>query len=191
MSTSWARPETPRESEVPDGGDHLRRLTHLALYVAAATVLFVLERLIPNPLPWVRLGLANAVTLLVLVRLGAAAALWVQSTRLVLAGLLTGSLLGPTCLLAVSGGIASWLVMAGMRRFLAPWFSLLGISVLGAVAHVATQIAVVATLFHAGVSVLSLLPVFLGSALVTGACIGLVTEALVLRLTALRPAERP
>ena len=41
--------------------------TRIALWAAAGALLFILERLIPNPVPWVRLGLANIVTLLALV----------------------------------------------------------------------------------------------------------------------------
>ena len=48
--------------------------TRLAILVAVATVLQVAESLIPKPLPWLRLGLANAVTLLVVLRAGFGAA---------------------------------------------------------------------------------------------------------------------
>jgi len=56
----------------PLGGTALR--ARLALYAAAAALLFVLERALPNPVPWVRLGLPNVVTLIVLLEHGARAA---------------------------------------------------------------------------------------------------------------------
>jgi heptaprenyl diphosphate synthase len=160
----------------------LQYRAHLAVYIAAATVVFVLERLIPTPLPWVRLGLANAVTLLVLFRMGTLAALWVQLSRLLLGGLFAGTLLGPQFLLALGGGLGSWLVMAWARHAGGRWLSMLGISALGAVSHVFCQLLVVAFLFGAGDSVFTLVPLFLGIALITGTLIGVVSQVLFLRL---------
>jgi heptaprenyl diphosphate synthase len=180
-----------RESSVPDHAAQLRHRAHLALYVAAATVAFVVERSIPSPLPWVRLGLANGVILLVLYRHGAGAALWVQLGRIVLGSLFAGTFLGPSFLLAVAGGCSSWMIMAGVRRFLASWFSLLGISVLGATAHVLAQLALAAWVFRAGSGIFTLVPVFLVLGLVTGTCIGIMTQALLGRLHAVPAAGGP
>ncbi len=61
-----SKPEASRE--------RLALRARVALYAAAAALLFILERLVPTPLPWVRLGLANIVTLLVLLQHGGRAA---------------------------------------------------------------------------------------------------------------------
>lgn len=154
----------------------------LALYAAAATLLFVLERLLPNPLPWVRLGLANVVTLIVLLLHGPRAASAVLILRLLLGGLLTGSLFGPQFLLAASGGLASLSAMTVSQALLGRLLSPLGVSVLGASAHAVTQILVVAVGFGAGSGILTLLPLFLALALVSGAVIGVLADVLVARL---------
>lgn len=183
-----ARPERAVPGQTGAGPLDLQQYAHLATYAAMATVLFVVERLIPNPLPWVRLGLANGVILVVLFRHGALAALWVQLARLILGAVFAGAFLGPSFLLALMGGLGGWLVMATAKRLLGRRLSLLGISVLGATAHVVAQLLVVAWVFGAGRGIFSLLPMFLSVALISGACIGLVAQVLLLRLGALHTA---
>ncbi len=160
---------------------------HLALYAAAATLLFLFERLLPNPVPWVRLGLANMVTLYVLLRHGAGAALWVLALRLCLGGFFAGTLLGPQFWLGAGGGAVSWLVMLAAARVGGAWLSPLGISVLGASAHALTQLGMVAALFAAGSGVWALLPLFLGIGIVTGAFTGVVVDVLLARLERVPP----
>ena len=157
-----------------------RLRARLALYAAAATLLFLLERALPNPVPWVRLGLANGVTLLVLLRHGPGAAAAVLALRLGLGGFFAGTLLGPQFLLAASGGIASWAAMVLAARWRA--LSALGVSVTGASAHAATQLAVVDVVFAAGHGMWDLLSLFLGLALATGTLTGLLVDVLSSRL---------
>lgn len=154
----------------------------LALYAAAATILFVLERLIPNPLPWLRLGLANTVTVVVLLRHGAKAALAVLALRTGLAAFFAGTFIGPQFILAAAGGAASLGVMVLASRLGGRIWSALGISILGAVAHALAQLAVVGVVFGVGAGVRSLLPVFLAISLCTGSVIGLLADALLARV---------
>jgi len=153
-----------------------RTLARTALLVAVATTLAIAESLIPKPLPWLRLGLANGVTLLALVRLGFGEAATVTAIRLLLGALLLGTLGGPAFVLAAAGGAAALLVMAGADRVVSPPLTVLGVSVLGSAAHVAGQLVAIGALFGAGTSVLSLAPLLL----VTAVPLGLVTGAVVL-----------
>lgn len=159
-----------------------RLYVRVALYAAAATLLFLVERLLPNPFPWVRLGLANVVTLFVLLAHGARAAGAVFVLRLLLGGFFAGTLFGPQFLLAASGGLASFLVMSIACRLGSRTLSALGISALGSCAHAGTQVAVVAVAFAAGGGILSMLPLFLTLALFTGSLVGLLGNVLVARL---------
>jgi heptaprenyl diphosphate synthase len=154
----------------------------IALYAAAATLLFILERLLPNPLPFVRLGLANVVTLIVLLAHGVRAAAWVLVLRLLLGGFFAGTLLGPQFLLAVAGSTASLLVMGAGAWLGARIWSPLGLSLLGAATHAVVQLAVVAALFGAGTGVFLFLPLFLGLAVITGTCTGIVADVVLARL---------
>jgi heptaprenyl diphosphate synthase len=169
-----SRPEAGREGLV------LR--ARLALYAAAAALLFVLERLVPTPLPWVRLGLPNVVTLLVLLQHGGRAAAVVLGLRLVLGGFFAGTLFGPQFALSSAGGVASFAVMLVAARLGSPQLSPLGLSLLGAAAHAVAQLGVVGVWFAGRSEILSLLPLFLAIALVTGSITGLAADALLARL---------
>jgi heptaprenyl diphosphate synthase len=151
-----------------------RTAARLGLLVAVAVTLQIAESMIPRPLPWLRLGLANAVALLVLVRAGLRSALVVTSIRVVLSGLLLGTFGGPAFLLSAAGGLAATLAMAGALRAVPP-LSLLGVSVVGSSAHVGGQLATLGPLLGIGAQAAVLSPLLL----VTAVPVGLVTGALV------------
>lgn len=153
-----------------------RIVARLAVLIAVAATLQIAEGLIPKPLPWLRLGLANGVTLLVIVRLGAGAALGVAVARVVMGGLVLGTFGGPAFVLSAAGSAAAWLVMAASWRRLAPPLSLLGVSVLGSAAHVAGQLVALGAVLGVGRGVLALAPVLAATAVP----LGLVTGAVIL-----------
>ena len=153
----------------------------LALYAAAAALLFVLERALPNPVPWVRLGLPNVVTLIVLLEHGARAASLVLVVRLLLGGLFAGTLFGPQSLLSAAGGGASLVAMAIAARLASHRLSPFGISLLGAAAHATAQLGALALWFGAD-GMLAFLPLFGGLSLATGAATGWIADALLARL---------
>jgi len=159
-----------------------RSLARLAVLVAVAVTLSIAESMIPKPLPWLRLGLANGVTLLALARLGARVALAVTVARVVLAGLLLGTLGGPAFALAASGSLAAWAVMALARAIAPGALSLIGVSVLGAGAHVAGQLAALAALTGVGRGVLALSPWLAATAVPLGIVTGGVILAVHRRL---------
>ena len=125
-----------------------RRMIMLALCVAVAGILHVVESGLPVllPVPGAKLGLANMVSLFVLAAYGWRDALYVAGLRVVLGSLLGGGLLGPSFVMAMSGALVSILVMTWGRRLERPAFSLVGISILGAAAHNVAQIVVAAAL---------------------------------------------
>jgi heptaprenyl diphosphate synthase len=169
---------------VPPDARAARLRTRIALYAAAATVLFILERALPNPVPWLRLGLANAVTLVALVEHGPAPAAAVVAIRLVLGGFFTGGLFGPQFVLAASGAVASFAVMAVAAR--ARLWSPLGLSLWGAVAHAVAQLAAASRVLAGGSGIWALLPLFLALAIATGTVTGFAADLVLRRLDAAR-----
>lgn len=163
----------------------------IALYAAAATVMFVLERLLPNPLPWVRLGLANVVTLVALLDLGARPAAAVVVLRLLLGSFFAGTVFGPQFVLSACGAAASWGAMALGAAVGARIWSPLGLSLLGAVAHAVAQLAAASRLLGGGDGLWALLPLFLVLAIATGVVTGLGADLLVRRLAAAHPPAGP
>jgi heptaprenyl diphosphate synthase len=161
-----------------------RAAARLAIFVAVATVLQVAESLVPKPLPWLRLGLANAVTLLVLVRAGFAAAAGVTAVRLLLGGLVLGTLGSPPFVLSAAGGLSALVVMGAGVRLAMPPLSCLGVSVLGAASHVAGQLVAFSALFDLGSAVLVLAPLLTATAVPLGLVSGAVVLAVHRRLPA-------
>ncbi len=160
-----------------------RQLARLGLFTGAALALFAFEQLIPRPLPWMKLGLANLAVLLALLAQGPVAALIVQLTKWLAGSLLTGSLGGPAFAIAGIAGAGSWAAMSLVQRTTGRLFSPLGLSLIGATAHQTLQL-VSAGLFVQQLGLLSLLPLSLLSALLSGAFIGLLSSAVLRKLAA-------
>lgn len=116
----------------------------IALLVALSCVLQVSESLLPHPIPGLRLGLANLVTLVALVRLGFRAAVEIALLRTVLSSLIMGTFLSPTFVLSICGGLFSALAMGLLlpfsRRRRRIGFSIIGISIAGALVHNVVQL---------------------------------------------------
>jgi heptaprenyl diphosphate synthase len=72
-----------------------KKNTQIAFLVACASVLQILESLIPNPIPGVRLGLANMITLVALVDLGVGAAVEIAVLRTVCSSFILGTFFHP------------------------------------------------------------------------------------------------
>jgi heptaprenyl diphosphate synthase len=147
---------------------------HIARMAAFALGLSVLEAAIPSPLPGVKPGLANIVTLIVLARYGWRTAAWVSLLRVLAGSLLFGNFLAPGFFLSFTGAICSLLVLAASRHLPQRWFGAVTHSVLAAFAHIAGQMLVVYfwLIPHAGIAYL--VPVFAGAALLFGTVNGLI-----------------
>ena len=152
-----------------------RRIAGLA---AAAIGLTLAEAAIPLPIPGIKPGLANIVTLLVLYRYGWRTAAWVAGLRIVAGALALGQFLTPTFVLSLSGGVMSLAVLAIGLQLPPRWFGPVGLSLLAAFAHIGTQLLVVDVWLLPGASILGLLPLFLGAAWLTGIANGLATAHL-------------
>jgi heptaprenyl diphosphate synthase len=155
--------------------DEDRRIATLA---AAAVGLTLVEAAIPLPLPGIKPGLANIVTLVVLYQFGWRAALWVSLLRIVAGGLALGTFLTPTFVMSLAGGLASLFVLALLARLPRSLFGPVGLSVLAAFGHIGAQLGVVAVWLMPGVNLVPLLAVFLAAAWLSGLVNGLVVAGL-------------
>ena len=111
----------------------------IALFVALSCVLQISETLIPHPVPGLRLGLANILTLTALVMLGFRPALEITLMRTVLSSFITGTFMSPGFILSFSGAVISTLIMGLLlhlsTRYPRGGLSLIGISIAGAFSH--------------------------------------------------------
>lgn len=150
----------------------------VARLAAAAIGLALVDAAIPLPLPGVKPGLANIVTLLVLYRYGFGTAAWVTGLRIFAGGLLLGHFLAPGFFLSLAGASLSLLMLAFARYLPRRWFGPVSLSVLAAFAHIGGQLllARVWLIPHDGVFLLA--PVFLAAALFFGIINGLIVARL-------------
>lgn len=169
----------PSPAEKISDLERVRRNTHLALLVALASAVHTVEAAIPSPVPWLKFGFANILTITAISLYDFRAGLTVALLRIMVGSLIIGSFLTPSFFIGLSGGIASALVMGTSYRFFGGIFSLVGISVLGAYASNLAQMVTVYLMFIRHSEVFMLLPVFLGFGLVTGIINGIGGEFLV------------
>ncbi len=154
-----------------------RQLTLCAVLAAMALALSYLENLFPIalaiPIPGVKLGLANIVTLFALYVLGPAQALMILFVRCFLGAVFAGNL--NAMIFSMLGGFTAMLVMILLSRM--GKLSVYGVSIGGAAAHSCGQIGA-ALLTLGNTAPLYYLPILLGVSLFTGALTGVIAVAL-------------
>lgn len=153
-----------------------RKLTTLSLLTALSLILFIIESAIPPliPVPGIKLGLANIVTLFILSQGSFRDAAMVLFVRIVLSSIFTGQAV--YFLYSIAGGVCCLIAMAIINWFLQKRFLYLT-SIVGAIFHNVGQIAA-ACLIVQSLSMTAYLPVLLLSGIVTGLFTGLCTHFL-------------
>ncbi|MFH1776850.1 MAG: Gx transporter family protein [Candidatus Omnitrophota bacterium] len=115
-----------------------------AMLIAMACVLQISESLIPHPLPGLRLGLANMITIIAMVTLGVHYAVEIAVMRTIVSALIMGSFMSPAFILSFSAAVISTLVMALLYKIsqfnYRGRLSIIGISIIGALFHNIVQI---------------------------------------------------
>ena len=142
-----------------------------AILVALGASIQIAESVIPRPLPWLRLGLANVITLIALYRYGWRMAIRVGMLRTVIGSLFLGTSGSPAFFLSFGGATISCIAMGiiprGRSRNPAR-FGLTGVSVTGAVTHNLVQLALAWVLFIKHGGILWLAPVLMVTGVITG-----------------------
>ena len=144
----------------------------LATYSIMAVLLFVVESIIPKPLPFMRIGLANVFILLILVQIGFFPALVVTLTKVIVGNLFSGLLFTPLVLFSLVSSIISLLVMYAFYKSRIS-FSLIGVSIAGAISHLLTQLVLGYFLFIHTSRIFALFPIVLLVGLVSGLITGM------------------
>lgn len=158
--------------------EQVRRRVFLALFVALAVALHTVEVLLPNPIPWFRIGLANILALTALFSYGIQA-LWIVSiSRILIGSLLLGSLFSPGFLLSLGGGIVANILMSFGYKLWQNKIGPVGVSVLGGLGHVTGQLLIAWLVVIRHPSIWMLLPFFLLFALISGIVNGLAADYL-------------
>lgn len=167
--------------------DKLQKIARGGLLTALALVLSLVDRMFPLqalvPVPGIKLGLANVVTLFALTALGPRQALAILLCRVTLGGVFAGSVTG--FLFSLFGGLLAFAAMWLLLHREGSWFSLPGISIAGAAAHNIGQIGAAVLVLGTG-NVIAYLPLLLVSAIPMGLATGLVCDATLTHLKKIR-----
>ena len=150
----------------------------LALLAASCLVLAGIDYLIPKPIPFLRLGLANLPILIAVAKFRPKLLIALGVVKIIGQGLLTGMLFSYVFLFSATGTVVSILVMALLQKLFSKYVSLVGVSVAGALASNSAQLFLAATfIFGRGAWLFG--PPFLLIGLLTSLILGYIAEIFV------------
>ena len=155
----------------------VKRIAFMAVLTSAALIIFIVEAQIPPivPVPGVKLGLANIITLVAMYLLSRREAGLVLLMRILLGALFAGS--PSTLLFSAFGGLLAYAVMCALKGPV-PESRIWMISIVSAVTHNIGQI-VICMLVVKTPGILVYLPVLVISGIITGAFTGVAAMYLV------------
>lgn len=158
----------------------VKKLTSLSLLTTVALIIFVIEMRIPNivPIPGVKLGLANIVTVYALYNYSVGETAMICAVRIVLGSLFGGN---PMAILFGFGGSALCILgMSLVKKAITEKYIWLA-SVVGAVLHNTGQIMVACAVMRT-FAVIGYLPFLIFSGCIAGLFTGICAQFVVLRL---------
>jgi len=161
---------------------------HLIAWLSAlAITIHILESSLPSPLPGIKPGLANIVTILVLCLYGIRLAAWVSLLRVLVGSLLLGTFMSPTFMLSFGGAAGTMIVLAiaiHLSRLFPIWkLGPIGYCVLAALTHITVQFVLAYFLIIQHEALLSLLPILATWSLIFGLISGLIVTSVLTKLT--------
>lgn len=159
----------------------LKKLIFLSLLVSLGLALSVIESMMPIPFvaPGAKLGLSNIVILITMVLFGFKESLIVGILKSFVFILVTGSV--SSLFYSLSGSILSLFTMYLVFTKFSKVFSLIGVSIFGAIAHNFAQI-LVASLMMKNFRIFSYYPILMLTSLFTGYFVGLASIYIVRNL---------
>ena len=157
----------------------VKKLTQMALLCAIALTIFMVEAQIPPlvPMPGVKMGLSNIITVFAVFMLGPGEATLILSGRIFLGAVFAGNF--STILYSAAGGGCAILVTIGLRKVLNNkqlWVA----GCIGAIAHSVGQMAMAIALTGTP-SLAVYLPIMIVCSIITGIFTGLCAQVLVNR----------
>jgi len=158
----------------------LKQMTTNALLTAIALTIFMIEAQIPAPIPipGIKLGLANIITVFALFAYTPKDALLILSVRVFLGSVFSGQI--STLMYSAAGGLLCFMAIVFIKRFLTEnqiWVA----SVIGAIFHNVGQI-LVAIAVTGTPSIAVYLPILMVSGICAGLFTGLCTQTLYKKL---------
>ncbi|NLJ70165.1 MAG: Gx transporter family protein [Clostridiaceae bacterium] len=153
-----------------------KRITLLAMLIALSMVLSYLESLLPQVyiVPGIKIGLANIPVMFAIFKLKPSDALLISGIRIFLLAILFRNFL--SFIFSITGGLMSIAFMLLFKKM--KTFSIMGISVIGGVAHNLGQILIAVFVVNTP-GLLFYLPILIIAGTLAGIVIGLICNLLV------------
>lgn len=160
---------------------NVKKMVFLAICLSVSLVLSYIESILPFNIgiPGAKLGLANIVTIIILLNGGAVPAVIVTLLRIMLSGFMFGNLF--SIIYSMGGAVLSLAAMAGAKRTLR--FGVTGISTLGGIMHNMGQLIVAAAVTNK--YVFTYFPMLFISGILAGIAIGVTGGVLMKRISPL------
>ena len=156
----------------------VHKIALLGVLLAATIVIAILESFIPSfTIPGIKLGFANIVILVTLYEVGILEAVFINVVRVFVVAFVRGTFLSMGFFMSLAGAFMSLGVMI-LLVLLIKKFSIIGVSVIGALFHVTGQI-LIAMIYMGSLYVVFYLPIIALSAVITGVIVGLVAGAII------------
>jgi len=155
-----------------------RELTFLVL---TATALGIIDSMIPRPVPFLKIGLANVASVVAVMRYGYLRTLELNIIRAFAVALITGVTATPTFVLSLSGAVASATVMAAVYRAFPGRISITGMSVAGSVSSLWAQLIAASFILYR-LPLRNILPLLTLWGIVSGMVVGVMAQTALERL---------
>ena len=152
---------------------NVHKMVLISMLTASAIVISIAESFIPSiGIPGIKLGLANIVILITLYELGILEAVFINFFRVLITAAVRGTLFSMGFLMSLTGAAMSLGIMI-LLYLVVRKFSIIGVSVIGAVFHVTGQI-LIAMIYLGTAYIVFYLPIIAISAIITGVLVGIV-----------------
>lgn len=148
----------------------------IAWLTALAITIHIAESALPSPIPGVKPGLANVITIICLIQYGWRLAAWVSILRVLVGSILIGTFLSPSFALSLAGASASIVVLGLVCHLPGKGLGPIGYSLLAAMAHMTAQFFTAYTLFIPHQGLFHLLPILMTIAVVFGIGSGIIAK---------------
>lgn len=156
-----------------------KKLMQLAMLTTIASIIFVIEQSIPNPIniPGVKLGLANIITVYALYHFRFFEVAMVLGIRILIGAMFSGNMFG--MVYSMAGGVLCLIGMYFISKIISEKYIWL-CSIMGAILHNLGQI-IMAILVTSSMALLAYLPYLMIAGIVSGALTGMCAQVIINR----------
>lgn len=150
----------------------------LAMLTASCIVIAIAESFIPSVgIPGIKLGLANIVILITLYEVGILEAVFIDIIRVFIVSLVRGTFLSMGFFMSLTGACFSLIIMI-LLYLIIKKFSIIGVSVAGAIFHVFGQV-LIAMIYLDNAYIFYYLPFIALISIATGVFVGIIAKLII------------